>query len=186
MAKNIVRLDIMEGKPRTFVHTTNLENGYFLEITGKVANAELSVDADYEAYSVKLATATTEIGDLLFHKSVENQYDERLLKSDFELQAGRPGRGYVPTRNDIVTIPAEMCGATVDGSSLAVSGIAVGDKLKLTAGGKLAKSTGTEGDIVVAKVEAIENIVIPYYPGQWGVAGLKDQIQVSAVIRFTI
>ncbi len=29
--KNIVRLDIIEGKPRTFVYDKNLENGFFLE-----------------------------------------------------------------------------------------------------------------------------------------------------------
>ena len=44
MAKNIVRLDIVDGKPRTFVADEVLENGYFLEIKGKAKNDILGVD----------------------------------------------------------------------------------------------------------------------------------------------
>lgn len=178
--KNIVRLDIVEGNPRTIVHTANLENGYFLEIIGKAENKALDADADYEAYKVQLATATTKRGKLLFHSSVENMYDERLLKKDFELKAGMPGRAYQLVLGDIVTIPAEMCGATV-ADDLTVTGIEVGDELALGADGKLAKADAD--DEVIAVVEAIENIVIPMYEGQFGGATAKDEIQVSAVIR---
>ena len=171
--KNIVRLDIIEGKPRTFVANQALENGYFLEIKGKAENAILGVSADYEAYKVDLATATTKRYNLLFHASVENQYDERKLKVDFELEAGRPGRGYMPVLGDVVTIPASMIDQTV----------VVGDVLKLGAGGKLAK--GTEGDNVIAVVEALEDIVVPMYAGQWGYnTKVEDVVQKSVVIRF--
>ena len=173
MAKNIVRLDIIEGKPRTFVANEVLENGYFLEIKGKAENAILGVDADYEAYKVEKATANTKRYNLLFHASVENQYDERKLKIDFELEAGRPGRGYMPVLGDVVTIPASMINGTV----------VVGDVLKLGANGKLDK--GTEGDNVIAVVEALEDIVVPMYAGQWGYNVVaKDVVQKSVVIRF--
>ena len=108
MAKNIVRLDIVDGKPRTFVADEVLENGYFLEIKGKAKNEILGVEVDYEAYKVQKAGATTKRVDLLFHASVENQYDERKLKIDFELEAGRPGRGYMLQLGDVVTIPASL------------------------------------------------------------------------------
>ena len=106
--KNIVRLDIVDGKPRTFVAEEALENGYFLEIKGKAKNEILGVEVDYEAYKVQKAGATTKRVDLLFHASVENQYDERKLKIDFELEAGRPGRGYMLQLGDVVTIPASL------------------------------------------------------------------------------
>ena len=108
MAKNIVRLDIVDGKPRTFVADEVLENGYFLEIKGKAKNDILGVEADYEAYKVAKANANTKRVDLLFHASVENQYDERKLKIDFELEAGRPGRGYMLQLGDVVTIPVAL------------------------------------------------------------------------------
>lgn len=182
MAKNIVRLDIISGKPRTFVFDENLENGYFLEITGKAKNDVLGVNADYEAYAVKKADENTKRGRLLFHASVENMYDERKLKMDFELEAGRPGRGYQPVMGDIVTLPVAMCGATVNEEN-EVQGLVVGDVLKLGADGRLAK--GTEGDVIIAEVEAIEDIVIPMYPGQYGFnVKVTDIIQKSAVIRF--
>ena len=78
--KNIVRLDIVDGKPRTFVADEKLENGYFLEIKGKAKNDILGVQSDYEAYKVQKANADTKRVNLLFHASVENQYDERKLK----------------------------------------------------------------------------------------------------------
>lgn len=142
--KRIVRLDIVEGKPRTFVHDAKLENGLFLEIVGKVANAELGAEADYEAYQVQVANADTERGQLLFHASVENMYDERLMKQDFELEAGKPGRGYQLVMGDIVTIPA-------------ISSVVVGNKLTLGADGLLVVG----GDMFV--VEALEDIVAGDY-----------------------
>lgn len=172
MAKNIVRLDIVDGKPRTFVADEVLENGYFLEIKGKAKNDILGVEADYEAYKVAKANANTKRVDLLFHASVENQYDERKLKIDFELEAGRPGRGYMLQLGDVVTIPV----------ALVTGELAVGKGLKLAEGGKLA--VAQEGDVIIAKVEALEDIVVPMYAGQWGYAtNVKDVIQKSVVIR---
>lgn len=158
MAKNIVRLDIVEGKPRTFVHEVALQNGLFLEIIGKAQNAELDA-VDYEAYDVQLAQASTDKGQLLFHASVENMYDERMLKPDFELEAGKPGRGYQLVMGDIVTIPK----GDLD--------VVAGDKVGLGADGKLVKG-GT-----FAVVEAIEDIVVPLY--DMG----ADYVQESIVIR---
>ena len=176
---NIVRLDIMEGKPRTFIADEALENGYFLKIVGKAENDVLG-GTDYEAYKVEKADADTELGDLLFHKSVENMYDERLLKKDFVLEAGKPGRGYVPTRNDIVTLPIAMCGIEIVSETPDAE---VGDKLFLGADGKLAKS----GTLAVAKIEAFEDIVIPMYKGQFGADNAyEDVVQKSVVIRFII
>ena len=172
MAKNIVRLDIVDGKPRTFVADEALENGYFLEIKGKAKNEILGVEADYEAYKVQKASATTKRVDLLFHASVENQYDERKLKIDFELEAGRPGRGYMLQLGDVVTIPA----------SLVTGELAVGKGLKLAEGGKLA--VANEGDVIIAKVEALEDIIVPMYAGQWGYnTKVEDVKQASVVIR---
>ena len=172
MAKNIVRLDIVDGKPRTFVADEVLENGYFLEIKGKAKNDILGVEADYEAYKVAKANANTKRVDLLFHASVENQYDERKLKIDFELEAGRPGRGYMLQLGDVVTIPA----------SLVTGELAVGKGLKLAEGGKLA--VANEGDVIIAKVEALEDIVVPMYAGQWGYnTKVEDVKQASVVIR---
>ena len=172
MAKNIVRLDIVDGKPRTFVADEVLENGYFLEIKGKAKNDILGVEADYEAYKVAKANANTKRVDLLFHASVENQYDERKLKIDFELEAGRPGRGYMLQLGDVVTIPA----------SLVTGELAVGKGLKLAEGGKLA--VANEGDVIIAKVEALEDIIVPMYAGQWGYnTKVEDVKQASAVIR---
>lgn len=172
MAKNIVRLDIVDGKPRTFVADEVLENGYFLEIKGKAKNDILGVEADYEAYKVAKANANTKRVDLLFHASVENQYDERKLKIDFELEAGRPGRGYMLQLGDVVTIPA----------SLVTGELAVGKGLKLAEGGKLA--VANEGDVIIAKVEALEDIIIPMYAGQWGYnTKVEDVKQASVVIR---
>ena len=173
MAKNIVRLDIVEGKPRTFVAEENLENGYFLEIKGKAENEVLGVEADYEAYKVQKANADTKRVNLLFHASVENQYDERKLKIDFELEAGRPGRGYMLQLGDIVTIPVSLIQDEEPD---------VGDMLKLAEGGKLAKDSA--GDAVIAVVEAKEDIVVPMYAGQWGYnTKVEDVIQKSVVIR---
>ena len=172
MAKNIVRLDIVEGKPRTFVADEVLENGYFLEIKGKAKNDILGVEADYEAYKVAKANANTKRVDLLFHASVENQYDERKLKIDFELEAGRPGRGYMLQLGDVVTIPV----------ALVTGELAVGKGLKLAEGGKLA--VAQEGDAIIAKVEALEDIVVPMYAGQWGYnTKAQDIKQASVVIR---
>ena len=150
----LIRLDIINGNPRSFVAEENLEQGLFLEIVGKAENVHLGVEADYEAYAVQKASASTERGQLMLHASVANQYDERLSEVDFVLEAGRVGRGYQPVMGDIVTIPV-------------VEGVAVGDKLGLGANGLLVAG----GDLVI--VEALEDINIP-----------EADPQPSMVIRF--
>ena len=170
--KNIVRLDIVDGKPRTFVADEVLENGYFLEIKGKAKNDILGVEADYEAYKVQKANADTKRVNLLFHASVENQYDERKLKIDFELEAGRPGRGYMLQLGDVVTIPV----------ALVTGELAVGKGLKLAENGELA--VAQDGEAIIAKVEALEDIIVPMYAGQWGFnTKVEDIKQKSYVIR---
>lgn len=151
----LIRLDIINGNPRSFVANANLEQGLFLEIKGKAQNVELGV-VDYEAYEVELAKADTERGQLLLHASVANQYDERLSEVDFVLEKGRVGRGYQPVMGDIVTLPL-------------VAGVAVGNKLALGANGLLVKSDNN----AIAVVEALEDINIP-----------EAEAQKSMVIRF--
>lgn len=151
----LIRLDIINGNPRSFVANANLEQGLFLEIKGKAQNVELGV-VDYEAYAVELAKADTVRGQLLLHASVANQYDERLSEVDFVLEKGRVGRGYQPVMGDIVTLPL-------------VAGVQVGDKLALGANGLLVKSDNN----AIAVVEALEDINIP-----------EAEAQKSMVIRF--
>lgn len=154
MAK-LIRLDIINGNPRSFVAPAELEQGMFLKIVGKAENAELG-GVDYEAYEVQLADANTERGQLLLHASVANQYDERLSEVDFVLPEGKVGRGYQPVMGDIVTI------AKIDG-------VAVGNKLGLDADGllKVVESNA------IAVVEALEDINVP-----------EADPQESMVIRF--
>ena len=74
---------------------------------------------------------------------------------------------------DIVTIPVKLVNGEMP---------QVGDMLKLDADGKLTKDTA--GDKVIAVVEALEDIVVPMYAGQWGYnTKVEDVIQKSVVIR---
>lgn len=155
MAK-LIRLDIINGNPRSFVAPAELEQGLFLEIIGKAENVDLGVNPDFEAYKVQLAGADTERGQLLLHASVANQYDATKGEVDFVLEEGRVGRGYQPIMGDIVTIAK-------------VEGVNVGDKLGLGANGLLVKDASKE--LVI--VEALEYINVP------GAAP-----QASMVIRF--
>jgi hypothetical protein len=155
MAK-LIRLDIINGNPRSFVAPAELEQGLFLEIIGKAENVDLGVNPDFEAYKVKKASASTERGQLLLHASVANQYDATKGEIDFVLEEGRVGRGYQPIMGDIVTI------AKVDG-------VAVGDKLALGADGLLVKDEAGK----LAIVEALEDINVP-----------GAEPQKSMVIRF--
>ena len=155
MAK-LIRLDIINGNPRSFVAPAELEQGMFLEIVGKAENVELGVEADFEAYEVQLASADTVRGQLLLHASVANQYDERLSEVDFVLPAGKVGRGYQPVMGDIVTIEK-------------IDGAEVGTKLALGADGLLQVSN----DNAIAIVEALEDINVP-----------EADPQESMVIRF--
>ena len=153
--KRLIRLDIVNGNPRSIVAKADLEQGLFLEIKGKAQNVELG-GVDFEAYEVELAGTGTERGQLMLHASVCNQYDERLSEVDFELKAGKVGRAYQPVMGDIVTIPK-------------VAGVAVGNKLGLDANGLLK----VDADNAIAVVEAIEYINVP-----------EADAQESMVIRF--
>lgn len=156
--KRLIRLDIVNGNPRSIVCEENLEQGLFVKIEGRAKNVELGVEADYEAYKVVKCAGEEARGEIMLHASVANQYDERLSEVDFELEAGRVGRAYQPVMGDIVTIPK-------------VDGVAVGDKLGLGAGGLLVKNPGAGKELVI--VEAIEDINIP-----------EADAQESMVIRF--
>lgn len=155
MAK-LIRLDIINGNPRSFVAPAELEQGLFLEIIGKAENVDLGVNPDFEAYKVQLADGETERGQLLLHASVANQYDATKGEVDFVLEEGRVGRGYQPVMGDIVTI------AKVDG-------VAVGNKLALDGNGLLKVSEAN----AIAIVEALEDINVP-----------GAEPQKSMVIRF--
>ena len=155
MAK-LIRLDIINGNPRSFVAPAELEQGLFLEIIGKAENVDLGVNPDFEAYKVQLADGETERGQLLLHASVANQYDATKGEVDFVLEKGRVGRGYQPVMGDIVTIAK-------------VEGVNVGDKLGLGANGLLVKEAAKE--LVI--VEALEEINVP-----------NAEPQKSMVIRF--
>lgn len=154
--KRLIRLDIVNGNPRSIVCAENLEQGLFVKIVGRAANVELGVEADYEAYKVQKCAGGEARGEIMLHASVANQYDERLSEVDFELKAGRVGRAYQPVMGDIVTIPK-------------VDGVAVGNKLALGANGLLVVSDSN----AIAIVEAIEDITIP-----------EADAQESMVIRF--
>ena len=156
MAKRLIRLDIVNGNPRSIVCAENLEQGLFVKIVGRAENVELGVEADYEAYKVEKCAGGEARGEIMLHASVANQYDERLSEVDFELKAGRVGRAYQPVMGDIVTIPK-------------VDGVAVGNKLALGAGGLLVVSDSNP----IAVVEALEEINIP-----------EADAQESMVIRF--
>lgn len=136
----VIRLDIVEGKPRTIICAEAIENGLFVEIKGRAENAHLGAEVDYEAYEVELAKANTKRGALGFHASVCNMYDERLREQDFVLEAGKPGRAYQLVLGDIVTIPM-------------IDGVAVGNELVLADNGLLA--VGSDGLFVVEEINAI-------------------------------
>jgi hypothetical protein len=150
----IIRLDIINGNPRSFVAPQELEQGLFLQIMGKADNL-LGVE-DFEAYEVALANGSTERGQLLLHASVANMYDETKIEAEFVLEEGKVGRGYQPVMGDIVTIPA-------------IDGAVAGNKLALAGNGLLAVSETNP----IAVVEAIEDITIP-----------EAAPQKSMVIRF--
>ena len=154
MAKRLIRLDIVNGNPRSIVCAENLEQGLFVKIVSRAENVELGVVADYEAYKVEKCAGGEARGEIMLHASVANQYGGRLSEVDFELKAGRVGRAYQPVMGDIVTIPR-------------VEGVNVGDKLGLGANGLLVKG----GDLAI--VEAIEDINVP-----------EADAQESMVIRF--
>lgn len=144
--------------PVTFINSVaGLERGLFLEIEGMAANNVWGggVD-DFEAYKVKLASATTAKGDLVINTTVPKQYDERLEEKDFTMAEGAIGRAHYITTGDEYTIAKDL-----------VSGVTkVGDEVELAANGKLAKkNTGTAiGEVVrIYTWNGQESVMIRFY-----------------------
>ena len=145
-------------RPVTFINSVvGLERGLFLEIEGMAANNVFGGGADdFEAYKVKLASATTKAGDLVINTTVPKQYDERLEEKDFAMAVGAIGRAHYITTGDEYTIAKDL-----------VTGVnAVGDEVELAANGKLAKkNTGVAiGEVVrIYTWNGQESVMIRFY-----------------------
>lgn len=145
-------------RPVTFINSVaGLERGLFLEIEGMAANNVWGggVD-DFEAYKVKLASATTAKGDLVINTTVPKQYDERLEEKDFTMAEGAIGRAHYITTGDEYTIAKDL----VSGATK------VGDEVELAASGKLAKkNTGAAiGEVVrIYTWNGQESVMIRFY-----------------------
>lgn len=128
-------------KPVTFIAPVDgLERGIFVEIKGMAKNNIFLADADdFEAYEVELASANTQVRNLLIHTTVPKQYDERLDERDFVAKEGAICRGHYIQTGDEYTLPRTF----VNGIS------AVGEEVALGADGKLAKAEGVAIGIVV-------------------------------------
>ena len=145
-------------RPVTFINSVaGLERGLFLEIEGMAENNVWGggVD-DFEAYKVKLASATTKAGDLVINTTVPKQYDERLEEKDFVMAEGAIGRCHYITTGDEYTIAKDLVANVT----------AVGEEVELAADGKLAKkNTGTAiGEVVrIYTWNGQESIMIRFY-----------------------
>lgn len=158
MARIMNMCRVVNPRPVTFVNSVaGLERGLFLEIEGMAANNTWGggVD-DFEAYKVKLASATTAKGDLVINTTVPKQYDERLEEKDFTMAEGAIGRAHYITTGDEYTIAKDL-----------VSGVTkVGEEVELAASGKLAKkNTGTAiGEVVrIYTWNGQESVMIRFY-----------------------
>ena len=134
---HIMNMDrCVNPRPVTFVNSVaGLERGLFLEIEGMAKNDVWGGGAeDFEAYKVKLASATTAKGDLVINTTVPKQYDERLEEKDFVMAKGAMGRGHYLERGDEITLAKDFVANVT----------AVGQEVELAADGKLAKkASGT-------------------------------------------
>lgn len=126
----LVRLDKVKGYPVSFCNNTeaNIDNGLFLELTGLYENEGV---VDYEAYGVKLGTASP-TGTVVLNATVPFLYDERALETDFTVTRGMIGRGFILEKGDIVTIAKDLVGGS----------IAKNAKVNLAADGKLVVASG--------------------------------------------
>ena len=145
-------------RPVTFINSVaGLERGLLREIEGMAANNVFGGGADdFEAYKVKLASATTAKGDLVINTTVPKQYDERLEEKDFVMAVGAMGRAHYITTGDEYTLPKDFVANVT----------AVGDEVELAAGGKLAKKTsGTAiGEVVrIYKWNGQDSVMIRFY-----------------------
>ena len=86
-----------------------LERGLLLEIIGMAENNVWGGGADdFEAYKVKLATASTSRENLLMNTTVPRQYDERLEEKDFVMAKDAIGRGHYLERGDEITLAKDF------------------------------------------------------------------------------
>lgn len=144
--------------PVTFINSVaGLERGLLLEIEGMAANNVWGGGADdFEAYKVKLASATTAKGDLVINTTVPKQYDERLEEKDFVMAKDAIGRCHYITTGDEYTLAKDF-----------VSGVTkVGEEVELAANGKLAKKNTGEaiGEVVrIYTWNGQESILIRFY-----------------------
>ena len=142
MAQHIMNMDrVVNPRPVTFISPVEgLERGIFLEIEGMAKNNIWLDNADdFEAYKVKVATASTKKENLVINTTVPKLYDERLTERDFVMAEGAIGRAHYLTTGDEYTLPKDF-----------VAGVtAVGDEVALAADGKLTKSsTNAVGEVV--------------------------------------
>lgn len=145
-------------RPVTFINSVaGLERGLFLEITGMAKNNVWGGGADdFEAYAVKLASASTKVGDLVINTTVPKQYDERLEEKDFVMAEGAIGRCHYITTGDEYTIAKDLVANVT----------AVGDEVELAADGKLAKKNEGEaiGEVIrIYTWNGQESILIRFY-----------------------
>lgn len=155
----IMNMDrVVNPRPITFVNSVaGLERGLFLEIEGMAENnIWLAEVDDFEAYKVKLASATTKKGDLIINTTVPKQYDERKEEKDFVMEVDAIGRGHYITEGDEYTIAKDLVANVT----------AVGEEVELASDGKLAKkNTGTAiGEVVkIYTWNGQESVMIRFY-----------------------
>ena len=155
----IMNMDrVVNPRPVTFINSVaGLERGLFLEIEGMAENNVWGGGAeDFEAYKVKLASATTKAGDLVINTTVPKQYDERLEEKDFVMAEDAIGRAHYITTGDEYTIAKDLVANVT----------AVGDEVELAADGKLAKKTsGTAiGEVVrIYTWNGQESVMVRFY-----------------------
>lgn len=155
----IMNMDrVVNPRPITFVNSVEgLERGLFLEIEGMAKNNIWLTDVDdFEAYKVKLASATTKKGDLIINTTVPKQYDERKEEKDFVMEVGAIGRGHYITEGDEYTIAKDLVANVT----------AVGEEVELSADGKLAKKNTGDAIGEVVKLytwNGQESVMIRFY-----------------------
>lgn len=155
----IMNMDrVVNPRPITFVNSVaGLERGLFLEIEGMAENnIWLAEVDDFEAYKVKLASATTKKGDLIINTTVPKQYDERKEEKDFVMEVDAIGRGHYITEGDEYTIAKDLVANVT----------AVGEEVELASDGKLAKKNTGDAIGEVVKLytwNGQESVMIRFY-----------------------
>lgn len=137
----MIRLD----KVKATAHLVNIVAEIDLKNGMVVALGDL--EADGETYKVAAPADITK-DRIVIHASVPMNYAEPNFEEDFELKAGKEGRGYIPETGDIVTI-------TDDTFAVAPS---LGDIVEPVAADTKLKTNATPTAKVTAKVIAKENL----------------------------